>query len=284
MTDGLAAALEGVRVVALVTNIPGPLAAARLRALGARVEKLEPMAGDPLATASPRWYAQICAGLDVERIDARDPAQRDALHERIGAADLLLTTMRGAALARLGLDWPALHARAPRVNHVEIVGEAAPFEDRAGHDLTYQARAGLLSPPAMPRTLIADLAAAERAVSAALAALLVRARTGAGAHSVVAIVDAAMEFNAPLRNGLTGPCDSLGGGLPAYNLYRASDGWIAVAALEAHFAERLRARLDVERLDEPTLRDAFALRTTAQWEELAAEADLPLAAAGIVRE
>jgi alpha-methylacyl-CoA racemase len=279
MTDALATALDGVRVVALATNIPGPLAAARLRAMGASVMKLEPLAGDPLESASPRWYSEICAGLDVVRINPREPKERDALHGRVRGADVLLTTMRGSALTRLGLGWDELHRAAPRVVHVAVTGEGAPYEDRAGHDLTYQARAGLLSPPAMPRTLVADLAAAERIVSAVLAALVLRARTGRGIRADVAIVDAAMEFNAPLRYGLTGERDVLGGGLPAYNLYRASDGWIAVAALEAHFMDRLRAELQLATLDTPNLRDAFARRTVAQWEELAAAADLPLAAA-----
>ncbi len=283
MTDALATALDGVCVVALATNIPGPLAAARLRSMGASVTKIEPSAGDPLESASPRWYAAICAGLDVVRINPRNPKERDGLHERVRQADVLLTTMRGSALSRLGLRWDALHLAAPRIIHVAITGEGAPYEDRAGHDLTYQARAGLLSPPAMPRTLVADLAAAERVVSAVLAALVLRTRTGCGVRTDVAIVDAAMEFNAPLRYGLTGENEVLGGGLPAYNLYRASDGWIAVAALEAHFMDRLRTELQLETLDRPSLRAAFARRTVAQWEELAAAADLPLSAASTLQ-
>jgi crotonobetainyl-CoA:carnitine CoA-transferase CaiB-like acyl-CoA transferase len=278
MSDQLATALDGVRVVALATNIPGPLAAARLRALGATVTKIEPIAGDPLHHAAPRWYAHICAGIEIVALNPRDPGERERLHERVRDADVLITTMRESALARLDLDWEKLHAAAPRTIHVAVVGEGPPHADRAGHDLTYQAKAGLISPPAMPRTLVADLAAAERVVSAILAALLLRARDGVGIRTDVAIVDAALEFNAPLRFGLTGATDSLGGGLPAYNLYRASDGWIAVAALEAHFAERLRDVLQIETLDTESLRDAFSRRTLVQWEALAEEADLPLAA------
>jgi alpha-methylacyl-CoA racemase len=279
MTDALSAALEGVRVVALATNIPGPLAAARLRALGARVTKLEPLAGDPLESASPRWYEEICKGLDVQRINPRDEPGRSALHTLVRESDVLVTTVRASALARLGFDWESLHAAAPRLIHVAVTGEGPPHEDRAGHDLTYQAHAGLLSPPAMPRTVLADLAAAERVVSAVLAALVLRARTGEGVRAGVAIVDAAMEFNAPLRYGLTGENDVLGGALPAYNLYQASDGWIACAALEHHFMERLRAQLHLETVDAPSLRAAFARHPIAYWEALAASHDLPLAAA-----
>jgi len=282
MNDTLARALDGVRVAALATNIPGPIAASRLRALGADVTKIEPVVGDPLAFAAPRWYAALCDGLEIVRINPREGTGRAELQARVLACDVLISTMRAGALTRLGLDWETLHAVAPRVIHVAVVGEGAPHADRAGHDLTYQARAGLLSPPAMPRTLVADLAAAERVVSAVLAALVLRARTGLGVRVDVAIVEAAMEFNAPLRYGLTGPDDALGGALPAYALYAASDGWIAVAALEEHFIERLRAALQLDALDAAGLRGAFSRCTVAQWEELAASADLPLA--GVPRE
>ena len=72
------------------------------------------------------------------------------LAELLAGADVLLTSTRPAALARLGLDWPTLSARYPRLCHVAIVGYPAPDEDRAGHDLTYQASAGLLEPPRFP--------------------------------------------------------------------------------------------------------------------------------------
>ena len=279
MTDALAAALEGVRVVALATNIPGPLAAARLRALGASVTKLEPLAGDPLESASPRWYREICTDIDVVRINPRNEPDRSALHERVCRSDVLITTVRASALARLGFDWASLHAAAPHLIHVAVTGEGPPHEDRAGHDLTYQAHAGLLSPPAMPRTVLADLAAAERVVSSVLAALALRARTGEGVRAGVAIVDAAMEFNAPLRFGLTGENDVLGGALPTYNLYEAGDGWIACAALEPHFLERLQAELHLASIDAASLRAAFSQHPIAYWEALAAAHDLPLAAA-----
>jgi crotonobetainyl-CoA:carnitine CoA-transferase CaiB-like acyl-CoA transferase len=43
-------------------NLPGPLAAARLHALGAAITKIEPPEGDPLAAACPAWYARCTPG------------------------------------------------------------------------------------------------------------------------------------------------------------------------------------------------------------------------------
>ena len=127
-----------------------------------------------------------------------------------------------------------------------IIGDAPPEENRPGHDLTYQATLGLVSPPEMPRTLIADLGGAEEAVSTALSLLLARERTGVAGFAQVSLAQAAARFALAHQHGLTLASGLLGGAWPGYNLYRTADGWIAVAALEPHFAERLTRELAAE--------------------------------------
>ena len=179
--DG-AALLGGVRVVSLAVNLPGPVAASRLASLGARVVKVEPPTGDPLRTIAASWYAELAQGHDVRVLDLKDDDGRAALDDLLATADLLLTSSQPGALARLGLGWSELSARFPRLCQVAIVGHLAPDDDVAGHDLTYQAVAGTLIPPAMPTVLIADLAGAERAVSEGLAALICRDTNGSTSY------------------------------------------------------------------------------------------------------
>ncbi|MHB8238711.1 MAG: CoA transferase [Vulcanimicrobiaceae bacterium] len=266
--------LSGCRVAALVTNIPGPLAAAELARLGAEVIKIEPPLGDALETAAPRWYAQLVAGMRVLKLDVK--RSRSTLLAELIRADVLLTSMRPKALTAAGLQWDELHAASPRLCHIAIVGEAG-CADRAGHDLTYQARAGLLEPPAMPRSLFADLFAAQRATQIVAAALYDRERTGTGTYHEVAIADGAAQLSDPVRYGLTGDSGSLGGALPVYRLYRSADGWIALAALEPHFRGRLLEALCLETLDVQALESRFAERSSTHWEEVAQHYDLPLA-------
>jgi alpha-methylacyl-CoA racemase len=278
MDDGEMRPLDGVRIVTLAVNVPGPVAAARLCSLGAAVTKVEPPSGDPLAVGAPSWYAELAEGQTVVALDLKDADGRAALDALLAESDLLLTSSRPAALERLGLGWTELRTRHPRLSQVAITGHAAPDGNRAGHDLTYQAACGLITPPAMPRTLLADLAAAERAVSAALALLLGRARGGPARMTEVALADAAAELAAPLRHGLTAPGAWLGGGLDAYGLYRAAEGWIAVAALEPHFRARLAQELGIGEMSRAALETAFLARTAAEWEAWADAHDLPLAA------
>src|SRR5438094_137949 len=143
---------EGVRVLSLAVNLPGPVAVAQLRRLGAAVVKIEPPAGDPLARARPQWYELLHRGQTVLSLDLKANDGRKQLGHWLGQSDLLVTATRTAALRRLGLDWASLHARDPRLCQVAIVGYPPPNQDVPGHDLTYQARAGLVEPPRLPRT------------------------------------------------------------------------------------------------------------------------------------
>ncbi len=270
--------LRGIQVLTLAVNVPGPVAAARLRGLGATVVKVEPPEGDPLAQANRDWYEALVAGEKMIRLNLKETEDRARLDELLGESDLLLTATRPAALARLGLGWPELHARYPRLSQTAIVGYPAPEDNVPGHDLTYLAGLGLLTPPELPRTLLADLAGAERAVSASLALLLGR-ELGLGTGYVqVPLAEAAAFFAEPLRYGITAPGGELGGGLPGYNLYRAREGWISVAALEPHFWRRLLDELGLQTANREELASAFLSRSAEEWQSWAAERDLPIAA------
>jgi crotonobetainyl-CoA:carnitine CoA-transferase CaiB-like acyl-CoA transferase len=269
--------LDGIRILTLAINLPGPLAVARLHRLGASVAKIEPPGGDPLAHILPQWYESLHEGQTVLRLDLKADEGRRQLEQWLGQSDLLVTSMRSAALQRLGLDWTALHPRHPRICHVAIVGHAPPHEDLPGHDLTYQARAGLLDPPRLPRTCLADLAGAERAVSTGLALLLGRERGQEAGYAEVSLAEMADEFAVPWRQGLTTPDGVLGGAYAGYDLYRAREGWVALAALEPHFWKELTRELGLTSADRGQLQQAFLAKTAAEWEAWAADRALPLA-------
>ena len=270
--------LDGIRVASTALNVPGPAACARLVELGATVVKVEPPAGDPLESYCADWYRRLHEGMEVRRLDLKGAAGREAMQALLAASDVLVTAQRPAALARLGLDAEALAARHPRLCHVAITGHPAPHADLPGHDLTYMAAHGLLAPGAMPPTLFADMAGAERAVSTALALLVARERTGHGGAREAPLEEAARALAQPLHAGLTRPGALLGGLLPGYNLYAARAGWIAVAALEPHFALALAAALGLASLDAAALAERFAARDAADWEAWARERDLPIVA------
>lgn len=261
--------LAGVRIVSLAQNVPGPVAVWRLAAEGARIVKIEPPAGDPLEAFSPTWYRQLHRGVTVQRLDLKSPEGPSRLAALLDTADLLLTSQRPAALARLGLAPRRLARRYPGLRCLNIVGDTRDPE-RPGHDLTYQAQTGLIGAD-MPRTLLADLMGAERAVASAVLLL----RRPAPCATQVGLRDALDLAARPLQVGLTGPGGVLGGHSPSYRLYAARTGSVAVAALEPHFRLRLYSALGLE--EGTDLTEVMRTRTARQWERWAAARDLPIA-------
>jgi crotonobetainyl-CoA:carnitine CoA-transferase CaiB-like acyl-CoA transferase len=269
--------LDGLRVVTTALNVPGPAACRRLADLGASVTKVEPPGGDPLETYSPSWYGRLHEGMTIHRLDLKQSGGREAMAPLLEAADILVTAQRASALLRLGLDAKSL-VRFPRLCHVAITGHAPPDDEKPGHDLTYLAEHGLVTPPVLPATLYSDMAGSERAVSTALALVIARGRDGRARAETVPLAEAARALAMPRTEGLTGPGTILGGGRAGYNLYAVKDGWIAVAALEPHFESRLAQSLGLDTPTTAALAAVFQAETARHWEGWARSHDLPIVA------
>lgn len=273
--------LSGLRILSLGLNLPAPVAAQQARQLGARVRKIEPPAGDPVAAMAPAVYAELHQGLRISRLDLAQPAGQEALRRELARADVLLTSFRPQALRRLGLGWRALRRDHPSLWQVAIVGElAAP--DEPGHDLTYQAGLGLLG-DALPPSLWADMAGAQAALLALHQVQLGRLKGEPPRLLRVGLADALAQAAAPRRWGLTAPGGLLGGLHAGYQVFACRDGKVAVAALEPKFANALAdcaglgpsARWLAASTRE-RLAAWFATQTPAALRRLAAERDLPL--------
>ena len=257
-----------MKIVSMAPNVPGPVAVARLVAGGATAIKIEAPWGDPLEGFCKSWYDELHAGVTVVRLDLKSADGMRSLMDLLGSADVFIASHRPAALARLGLDAAPLAMRFPLLRHLNIVGDTA-HPDEPGHDITYQAKAGLLQ-EGLPKTLLADLLGAERAHATVLEMM----HKGPGGSRIVGLLDALSGLTAPLRHGLTAPGGMLGGGNPAYGVYAAKDGGVAVGALEPHFRERLYTTLGLA--DGSPLTDIFATKTAAEWEHWGHERDIPI--------
>lgn len=240
--------LDGVTVVEAGGLLPVSAAAARLRALGARVIKLEPPAGDPARLLYGGWLHELYGhGKEGRTVDLQTEAGRRAVESILDSADAVLVGYRPKTARQLGLDADAARERWPRLVHCAIVGfpSSGPLADVPAHDLTFLARSGALLEPAGPSAVggtprrpavpVADLAAAAAASEAVLAALVGRARTGEGASVEIVLDDVALSWMAPRLGGAVD--DRFGPALdPANDVYACADGlWIAISAIEQRF-------------------------------------------------
>lgn len=285
MTEATAPPLQGVRILSLALNLPGPAALMRCRELGATCTKIEPPAGDAMRHYNRQAYDDMHVGVKVLTADLKTEAGLQQFHELLEQTDVLLTSFRPSALAKLGIDWKALHARHPSLCQVAIVGAAGAAAEEPGHDLTYMSANGLVPGLELPPTLYADMGGAMLAVQAVLQATLQKQRGASGVFIEVALADAAHWLGKPRAWGLTSPGASIGGGHAGYRVYPCQDGRVAVAALEPHFARSLcdaagLPESDRQAMHKPETHEGIAAflasKTRNQLEKLAAEKDIPL--------
>jgi crotonobetainyl-CoA:carnitine CoA-transferase CaiB-like acyl-CoA transferase len=300
------AALAGVRVLDLTRLIPGPMATLVLADLGAQIDKLEdPAPGDYMRNMPPlRGTTGGCFhALNRDKrsvvVDLKSPAGVALLRRMIPPYDVVLEGFRPGVLARLGCSHDDMLALNPRLVVCAITGygQTGPLAHRAGHDLNYLARAGVLGitgpadePPSVSGAQMADVAGgALWAVIAVLAALRERDRTGRGSVCDIAMCEGAVPLGAFALGAITAGArvaprgrNHLDGGIAPYNTYRTSDGgYVSLGALEPKFWTNFAVAAGVDpSLDalfagehqialKARLIEVFATRTRAEWEAFA---------------
>ena len=269
MIDLMADCLQGLRVVDLTRNLPGPFATRLLADLGAEIIKIEPKNGDP-ARAFGELFKALNHGKTTEKHDFRDPQGIAAIKEHLKDADVMLDSFRPGVLKGMGLDAKTLHAINPKLVMVSITGYGLAnsdskidvnhdWADTAGHDINFMAMSGVLDQlktasgeQAMPNVQFADLAGgSDTAVIALLAAVFAAQRTGKGRHVAVSMTHSLYQHmvmpkaTGTLVKSFSGQQpepqhDFLGGLLPCYRLYKTSDArYMAIGSLELKFWQGL---------------------------------------------
>ena len=194
--------LEGIRILSMAEQYPGPYATMILADLGADVILIErPEGGDPSRRFSGHFEA-LNRNKKSVAVDLKTQAGRDAVLQLTATADVFMEGFRPGVVARLGLGPKELLAVYPELIYVSIsgFGQTGPLSQRAGHDLTIQGAAGLLQTPEddktprMPALPLADLAAGMFAAIGTLAALIRRQRTKTGGHVDVSMFDALISW------------------------------------------------------------------------------------------
>lgn len=202
----------GVRVLELAQFVFVPAAGAVLADLGADVIKIEMTQGDPyrrLKITDGRQTASANLAMELNNrgkrsiaVDLKTAEGRELLLRLVETADIFLTSIRPAALRRLGLTLEALRARNPRLiyAHGNGLGFRGEQADRAGYDAScFWARGGfahMLSTPGQrptrPRPALGDHAGAMNVAFGLAGALFHRERTGEATTVEVSLLSSAM--------------------------------------------------------------------------------------------
>ena len=313
--------LAGITVLDLTSVLYGPYASQTLGDWGAEVIKIEPLTGDTWRYSGQfrnrGMTGQFMAVNRNKRSLALDLKQSDGkavLQRLIAKADVLLTNIRPAALARLGFGYEACQQMNSRLVYAAATGfgQDGPWAARPAFDEVIQASSGFASAmgsddePAFVPSLVADKICGLTLAAAVSAALVHRERTGKGQMVEVPMLETITAFNS---------IEMLGGhafdppiGPAGYKRMkerrpvRTRDGWLTMLPYSGDnwciFFEAVGHPECIERF---AVRDAVAraknidqiynkmaeiaiTRTTAEWEELLLRIDVPHAAFAKITE
>jgi crotonobetainyl-CoA:carnitine CoA-transferase CaiB-like acyl-CoA transferase len=306
----LADALRGIRVLDLSRLLPGPFLTMVLADMGADVVKIEdPKLGDYLRAFPPTRGGMSGRFLAINRgkrslaLDLKAAPARDAFLKMVEQADVVVESFRPGVMDKLGIGYPQLAARNPKIIVCSIsgFGQTGPYVERAGHDLNYIALAGVLAmtgpadgAPQMPGVQIADLAGgALWGATAILGALVGRDRTGKGAHLDISMTEGSLALLAAEFGNLfcganpSRGTETLNGAAACYGVYRTKDDrYLSVGALEPKFWIALNQAIgrapnvaeivgnaDQQAKTRAELAAIFATKTLAEWVAFFADKD-----------
>ena len=280
----MASPLHGLRVLDLTRALAGPFVTMLLADLGADVVKVEPPEGDITRPQGPfhpddelrafgGYFASVNRNKRGVMLNLKTERGRAVLRDLASDSDVLVENFRAGVMDRLGLSYESLAADNPRLVYAAVRGfgdprtGASPYASRPAYDVVAQAMGGLMhitgqpdGPPTKAGPGVGDILPAAFAAVGILAALHRVRTTGIGDFVDVAMYDAVLALcertvyqhsylgASPAREGNEHPL------FCPFGLYRAADGWLAIAAPgDRHWQLLCKAVERTDLVDDPRL-------------------------------
>jgi crotonobetainyl-CoA:carnitine CoA-transferase CaiB-like acyl-CoA transferase len=203
--------LAGIRILDLTSVGFGPYATQILGDYGCDVIKVESPEGDITRGITP--YRNPGMGhffLNANRnkrsvvLDLKQESAREACLKLVETADVLICSVRPAAMERLGLGYEDCRRANPKLVYVALVGfgQDGPYGPRPAYDDIIQGLSGMAAmqggrdgPPRFVNASICDKIGSQFAVHATIAALFARDRLGEGQLVEVPMLESLVGFN-----------------------------------------------------------------------------------------
>ena len=198
-------ALKGVKVLDLSRVLAGPYAAQMLSDLGADVTKIEAPWGDDTRGWGPpftigfdgedvaAYFLSCNRGKKIRKMNIKEEANE--LRDLVKESDVVIENFLPSTLSRIIGDLP----EDVIVCSISGFGATGPRSDEPGYDLALQARSGIMSitgnpneEPSKVGVAWIDVITGLNAVSAILAALFHKERTGESQSIDISLCDCAI--------------------------------------------------------------------------------------------
>ncbi len=259
--------LDGLSVLDLGQIYNGAYCGMLLALAGAEVIKIEPPGGENLrrrGVVGGAAYPFVM--LNSEKLgitlDLKHPRAKEVFLDMVGQADVVIENFTPGAMGRLGLGANVLRERNPRLIYASGsgFGSSGMYRNYAAMDLTVQALAGVMAitgypdrPPVKAGPAICDFLAGIHLYGAIVTALYRRERTGLGDTVEVTMQESVFPSLMSALGLLLGGGDAASqrtgnrhSGLAEspYNVYPASDGYVAIICVNETHWERLVVLMD----------------------------------------
>ncbi|MDP3138612.1 MAG: CoA transferase, partial [Burkholderiaceae bacterium] len=203
--------LAGLRVLDMTQFILGPLATQILGDMGADVIKVEPPGGDPnrqVGSSRHPGMSTLYLGMNRNKrsvvLDLKQPSDMDILMQMVDHADVFVHSLKLNASQRLGVDYPGISRRNPRIIHACAPGYRSdgPMRNQPAYDDVIQGESGIVDlnflNTGVNRYLpivLADKFCGHALASAIAMALYHRSQTGEGQSVEVPMLETMLSFN-----------------------------------------------------------------------------------------
>ncbi len=303
--------LEGLIVLEIASWLAAPFSGSLLADLGARVIKVEPLAGDPYRKMfNNENMIRSFQGKENIAVNLKSPEGQAILYDLVRRADLVMHNFRPGVPERLKMDYATLRAIRPDLVYVYAgsYGSVGPDSARAAFNPTMGAfsgnsvfQSGEGNTPKGDQS--PDPIAGSGVATGMMLGLAARFLAGRGQYVETSMMNSNVYCNSDDAFAYAGkPPRRVPGkdqlGLEAtYRLYETADGWVFLAAqYDAEFArfcavvDRPELALDPRFVDWRSriansaalaleLEPLFRRRTATAWEDLLTGADIGCARA-----
>ena len=207
--------LKGLKILDFTTLLPGPYATMMLSDLGADVLRIVSGSRPDLTTLSPPFIgdtglstssAFLGRGKRSMTLNLKDPRGVRIVHQLLSTYDILIEQFRPGVMAKFGLSYANVKEHYPSLIYCSLTGygQTGPLTGRAGHDINYLSRSGLMSysgrietGPVLTGMQIADIASGSyNSIIGLLSAIIYRQATGKGQYVDISMTDGMIAFNA----------------------------------------------------------------------------------------
>jgi crotonobetainyl-CoA:carnitine CoA-transferase CaiB-like acyl-CoA transferase len=246
--------LKGMRVIDYTHFLAGPYVSRCLAALGAEVIKIErPKTGDAarqhayFINGQSGYYLQQNIGKKGVCLNLKDPRAKAFMRKLIDSADILVENYRPGTLKKLGFGYEEVSKTNKGIVYCSIsaYGHTGPDSHLPGFGLIAEAKSGIMAMVGVPnetppllRIALGDMYTGSHGVSAILAALLGRVKSGRGQHIDLSLYDCLVSMHEyavqtyTLSDGKEIPYQT-GHDIPSSTLlgaFSAKDGHLVIAA------------------------------------------------------